>query len=170
MNVKENLIRNSIDTLVQMEASRKASCSLLIPARLFPFFDRMLLKYGTVSNLITLFLDLYGNPENCTEIPVFSSRLTANYQAPGLDLIRIDFRIAPEHWHLLKLLARSRGCSICKLFVFLILLFSKSCENKDEFVKLKHLRQKYFIVYCERISQLSGECKRRIMIGDEKSP
>ncbi len=59
----------------------------------------------------------------------FASKANTLYQQPGLDLVRLNVRIPLSLWCQFRALARSRGVSICYLFVFLLEQDGKESES-----------------------------------------
>ncbi len=53
-------------------------------------------------------------------VPPPISNVNTLYQRPGLNLIRLSVRLPASLWCQFRSLARSRGVSVCYLFVFLI--------------------------------------------------
>jgi Protein of unknown function (DUF1564) len=105
------------ESLVDSQSSRSAPATLLAPAALLENIQRRAgarHKGGYLRYLLGRYRSEFENLNR-------DGRLTdrTSYQSGGLNLIRISLRPYSGDWLELSVLARSIGCSRCKLFIML---------------------------------------------------
>ncbi len=128
MNPIKNQNPDQTTRNIKIKGGKQIPCSLLIPEQMLSILQNQLEKYSSMNEFISDLVQQFGHPEQDLGQPdLYNNHLTTRYQNEGQSLQKVDFRIKPETWHSLKLLARNRGISICFLFVqFLLFLSSAS--------------------------------------------
>ena len=128
---------------------------------------------------IAFLLGRFFPDENSVDFPACHDRVTTSYQEDELNLRRLNFRIAPELWLILKMLARAAGLSICHLFTVLLKMdieaqssfdggnvFSKAVEVPTVIsvpVKKNFWYNSQGITFIERLNWWEGESRRWII-------
>ena len=130
MKATATINENTLNTNIPAEMEKKIPCSLLIPENLLSSFENEISAFRSVNNFLLVLLENFGPPQEENDIPIsLDARLTTRYQEKGQSLQRIDFRVESRVWQALKLIARSRGISMCYLFVILFIIFLNETDN-----------------------------------------
>ena len=126
---------------------------MLIPQKSVPVFNELCAKLkkepGELLEHLAQQMDALiaaAETNKCSGAPLNSTRLTTRYQEQGLELARHDFSVDAMRWHELKSMARFRGVSICRLFVFLLHMAAQTasvltgtpliCRSVERLIKL----------------------------------
>ena len=96
--------------------------TLLVAEDVLPILNKRLLEKRCGLNAYLRFL-VYKSRYLLEESSLPPSlTLTTRYQACGQSLQCVNFRVSPVVWHLLKLIARAHGISICLAFSILLMM------------------------------------------------
>lgn len=109
-------------------------CSLLIPIDLMEYFKQQVKKMGGRRQYFEYLLHHYICRLNENPLSINETWVTS-YQEQKLNLGKINFRPCVRDWHSHKLVARSRGISMCLLFVHFMKLEIQ--ESKDSIQNAK---------------------------------
>lgn len=118
------------ESFVDSQSSRSAPVTLLAPAALLESVYRRVgsrQKGGYLRYLLSRYRSEF---ENLNPGGMLTDR--TSYQSGGLNLVRVSLRPYWGDWLELSVLARSLGCSRCKLFVMLCELDMKRTGAPDE--------------------------------------
>ena len=128
-NVRKN-VHNRVT-----EEREKAVVSLLIPEKYWKGFQN--LKREENKSSADIFEDLLEKHQRAQDSDLANrTKLTTQYQDPGLDLTRHSFWVDPLIWHRFKNIARFYGVSICFLFTALLRTLGNLVTNKKKYAPL----------------------------------
>ena len=123
----QNPDQNTQKKEIIIERGKQIPCSLLIPEQLLSALHGQLKQYSSMNEFISDLVHQFGHLPGQADL--YNNHLTTRYQDQDQSLQKFNFRIKPEIWHSLKLLARNRGISICFLFVQFLLFLVSALEN-----------------------------------------
>ena len=104
-------------------------CRFLVPKGRQPLLESMLgRRKMTMRQYLRHLISLARREPR--KLPV-RSRFTTGYQKPRLNLQKVNFRPHGRDWGEFKTIARGCGVSMCRLFVHLLLMDSKTEDPTD---------------------------------------
>ncbi|MCB1327854.1 MAG: DUF1564 family protein [Leptospiraceae bacterium] len=114
-----------------VKASRPAFpiCRFLLPKAQEPLLEAMLRRRKMKMRQYLGHLIRLARREP-RKLPT-KSRFTTRYQRPRLNLQKVNFRPHGRDWGEFKTIARGCGVSMCRLFVHLLLMDSKSDDSTN---------------------------------------
>lgn len=157
------------ESFVDSQSSRSAPVTLLAPAALLESVYRRVgsrQKGGYLRYLLSRYRSKFENLNR-------DGRLTdrTSYQSSGLNLIRISLRPHAGDWLELSVLARSIGCSRCKLFVMLceVDMEGDGASGEEDGVPTNPVREQLYqeaasVILIEEIFPGQRRHKRRLEI------
>ena len=133
------------------------SSTLLVPDDLSRALEVFQLERGwTMGELLFFLVEKYRMVVAQQKLSLDHQKLTTQYQVEGLSLQRVDFRVDPVVWHILKCMARAYGISICKFFVFLLVRELSGVNEEFSGVPTKNavpeeIKDIYYIIFYDEL-------------------